>query len=88
MAAGVGGGRAFNFSLDVARRQAWQAAERLHPLDPEGRQRYRQQLDQLVSVLAYLITRPSRFLRPALWLACAAEQHDPTVVVDALLDYE
>ena len=45
VAAGVGGGRAFNFSLDVARRQAWQASERLYPLDPAGRQRYRQQLD-------------------------------------------
>ena len=40
------------------------------------------------SVLAYLITRPSGFLRPALWLARRAEQHDPTVVVDALLDDE
>ncbi len=68
--------------------QAWQAAERLHPLDAEGRRRYRQQLDDLVSVLAYLITRPSGFLRPALWLARRAEQHDPTVVVDALLDDE
>jgi hypothetical protein len=88
VAAGVGGGRAFNFSLDVARRQPWQAAERLYPLDAEGRDRYRQQLDQLVSVLAYLITRPSGFLRPALWLARRAEQHEPTVVVDALLDDE
>ena len=33
----LGGGRAFNFSLDRARDQAWQTAVRLRPLDHDGR---------------------------------------------------
>ncbi|MBW3575837.1 MAG: hypothetical protein KY450_13520 [Actinobacteria bacterium] len=84
-AATVGGGRAFNFSLRHARRQAWGAAERLHPLDRSGRQAYGVELDRLVSVLAYLVSRPPVPLRPLAWLARRLEERDPGAVVDALL---
>jgi hypothetical protein len=79
------GGRAFNFSLRRARHQAWEAAEHLHRLDGEGRQRYAAQLDQLVAVLAYLITHPAWPLRPLVWTASRLEQHDPVKVIAALL---
>ena len=58
MVAAVGGGRVFNFSLRAACAQAWSAAERLYALDDEQQREYVAELDELVSVLAYLITRP------------------------------
>ena len=84
-AAALGGGRAFNFSLRAARRQAWGAAERLHPLDDAGRAAYAAELDRLVSVLAYLVTRPPVAARPFVWLARRLEEQDPLVVTTALL---
>jgi hypothetical protein len=80
-----GGGRVFNFSLRVARAQAWQAAERMYPLSTDGRRAYRAELDRLVPVLAYLITRPSPALRPALALARRLEERDTATVVTAML---
>lgn len=56
--AALGGGRLFNFSLRVARRQAWSAAERMSALDAAGRAVYVRQLDDMVCVLAYLATQP------------------------------
>jgi hypothetical protein len=84
-AASIGGGRLFNFSLVVARRQAWDAAQRIYPLDAAGRQRYGTELDGLVSVLAYLITRPPLAAMPFLCAARLFEQHDPKKVTTALL---
>jgi hypothetical protein len=84
-AASIGGGRLFNFSLVVARRQAWDAAERIYPLGPADRQRYEQELDRLVCVLAYLITKPPVAARPLLWLARRLEEHDPRKVTTSLL---
>jgi hypothetical protein len=84
-AASLGGGRLFNFSLVVARRQAWDAALRIYPLGPADRQQYEKDLDQLVCVLAYLITKPPLAARPALWLARKLEEHDPKKVTAALL---
>ncbi len=81
----LGGGRAFNFSLDRARDQAWQTAVRLRPLDPDPRARETAALDRLVSVLAYLITKPSA---PASWLVPIArrlEDRDPRDVTRQLL---
>ncbi len=63
-AARLGGGKAFNFSLTVARARAWQAAEAMYPLSAGGRLAYVEELDKLVSVLSFLITRPSPVLRP------------------------
>jgi hypothetical protein len=84
-AAALGGGRIFNFSLRVARRQAWEAAERMYALEPEDYEQYVLELDRLVSVLAFLITRPlfpaSTFVR----IARSFEEHDPGAVAKALL---
>jgi hypothetical protein len=80
-----GGGRAFNFSLTVARRRAWDAAVRLHGLDAGARRADVAELDRLVRVLAYLVTKPSA---PASWLVPFArrlEQRDPPTVTRSLL---
>jgi hypothetical protein len=84
-AARLGGGRAFNFSLRLARERAWQAAEAMYPLSADGRRAYAEELDRLVSVLALLITRPSAVARPFLYLARHLEEHDTTKVVAAML---
>lgn len=85
-AAALGGGRLFNFSLQAARSQAWAAAQRLSRIeDDTARRLYLLELDRLVSVLSYLITRPGVALTPLLWLARRAEEHDPPTVVAALL---
>ena len=84
-AASCGGGRLFNFSLRVARSQAWGAAERLYPLDQAGRRDYVSELDRLVSVVAYLVTRPVFPVGLAVWLARRCEQRDPPAVTRMLL---
>jgi Family of unknown function (DUF5995) len=84
-AAVLGGGRLFHFSLRVARSQAWGTAERLHPLDEPGRRGLMREVDRLVSVLAYLITRPVFPLGVAVWLARRVEQRDAAAVTRALL---
>jgi hypothetical protein len=81
----LGGGNAFNFSLRAARAQAWQAATRMYTLSESGRRDYVGELDRLVSVLAYLITKPSPALRPFLGLASRLEEHDTNKVVAAML---
>lgn len=84
-AAALGGGRLFNFSLRVARDQAWGAAERLHGLDPAERVHYVQELDRLVSTLAYLVTRPALPVRVVLPVVRRFEVRDPRRVTTALL---
>jgi hypothetical protein len=84
-AARLGGGRAFNFSLRVARARAWQAASAMYALSPDARRAYADELDRLVSVIAFMITRPSPVLRPLLGLARRLEEHDTTKVVTAML---
>ncbi len=84
-AARLGGGHAFNFSLAMARARAWQAATAMYPLPAEGRRTYAAQLDRLVSVLAFQITRPTPVLRSLFSLARRLEEHDATKVVTALL---
>ena len=85
LAATAGGGRLFNFSLDEARSQAWGAAERLWPLDADGRRAYVAELDRLVCVLAYLITRPVFPLSLAVPALRCLEQRDPVKVTQVLL---
>lgn len=78
-------GRLFNFSLAAARDQAWRAALRLHVLDGEARAAAAAELDRLVRVLAYLVTRPGR---PASWLVAIArrlEDRDAHRVTASLL---
>lgn len=79
-AAALGGGRAFNFSLRVARSQAWSAAERLYPLGDSAREAYVAELDRLVSLLAYLITRPGPVASVLVRLARRLEERDVTVI--------
>lgn len=86
MAAAAGGGRLFNFSLVRARQQSWLAAERMWALDPAGRAQYIGELDRLVTVLAYLITRPGFPVSVALRGLRLLEQRDPRKVTNALLD--
>lgn len=82
----LGGEQLFNFSLRAARRQAWAAAECLAGLpDDAARERYRVELDDLVSVVAYLATQPPLVARPLLWLARRLEEPDPAIVTAALL---
>ena len=87
-AAMAGGGRLFNFSMRAARAQAWGAAERLYPLDEAGRRAYVRELDRLVSILAYMVTRPMFPMGLALWLARRFEQQDPRTVTRTLLSTE
>lgn len=84
-AARLGGGRLFNFSLHVARDQAWGASRRLLPLDAAGRAAYMRELDELVSVLAYLVTRPAFPASVVVPLLRRLEQRDPVAVTRALL---
>ena len=84
-AAMFGGGRLFNFSMRTARSQASGAAERLYPLDETGRREYMRELDRLVSILAYMITRPMFPMGWAVWLARRFEQRDPRAVTRVLL---
>jgi hypothetical protein len=87
-AAALGGGRAFHFSLRTARAQAWDAARRLHPMTAEERRAYVRELDRLVSVLAYLITRPAFPASLLVPVARRLEERDPSVVITALLGDE
>jgi hypothetical protein len=85
IAAARGGGRLFNFSLGAARDQAWRFAERTYPLTTDERAREAAVLDDLVRVLAYMITTPGR---PVGWLAPVGrwlETDDPRQVTRDLL---
>ena len=84
-ASGIGGADAFNFSLRVAREQAWRAAVAMHTLDDLGLRNYQAELDRLVTVLAYQVTRPPRFVRPLVWLARRFEDDDAPSVTRTLL---
>jgi hypothetical protein len=87
VAAAWGGGRLFDFSLGVARDQAWSAAERLHRLEPDARAADVRELDRLVCVLARMVAAPGR---PASWAVAAGrrlETSDPSVVTRQLLGH-
>jgi hypothetical protein len=84
-AAMLGGRHLFNFSMRRARSQAWRASELLHERDTAQREEYVRDLDRLVSVLAYLITRPVLPMNLVVWLARRFEQHDPRLVTQRLL---
>lgn len=85
VAAGLGGGQLFHFSLGRARAEAWGAAERLWVLDDVGRRSYVAELDRLVAALAYLITRPRRPLSLVTPLLRRLEDRQPRRVTAALL---
>ncbi|MGY6500815.1 MAG: DUF5995 family protein [Acidimicrobiales bacterium] len=83
--ASIGGGDAFNFSLRVAREQAWRSAVAMRHLDDAGLRSHAGELDRLVAVLAHHITRPPRPARPVLAVLRRFEDDDPAVVVPRLL---
>jgi hypothetical protein len=83
--AALGGGRAFNFSLRTARAQAWSSAQRLYRLDDQQLGKDVADLDELVSVLAYLITRPPIPVAVFAFFARFLEQRDPLRVTAGLL---
>jgi hypothetical protein len=84
-AVALGGGRVFNFSLDAARAQAWSAAERFYAANDEQARTEVAALDELVSVIAYLITRPPIVVAVPAWFVRRLEQHNPRIVTAALL---
>lgn len=84
-AATLGGGLLFNFSMRWARSTAWESAERLEPLDADERREYVHQLDDWVSTLAYLITRPSLPVALLARIGRRLEMHDPVLVTRVLL---
>jgi hypothetical protein len=84
-AAVFGGRQLFDFSLQVARRRAWDAAVRMHALDDAGRAAYVAELDELVRVLAYLVANPGPVSRLGVRLGRRCEQHDPRTVTTQLL---
>ena len=83
--AALGGGTVFNFSLQVARDRAWQAAERLFAMDDDAQRAYLEELDEAVSVVAYLVTRPSLPVEILVRVARRFEPHDARRVIAALL---
>lgn len=85
VAANIGGGQLFNFSLRTARDTAWATATRLHAASPGGRAAEVGALDELVAVLAYLLTRPVWFVRPIVAVLRHLEARDPVVVTRSLL---
>jgi Family of unknown function (DUF5995) len=85
LAVGLGGGRLFNFSLTAARDQAWRFATAQYPLDPPDRRRRATDLDELVRVLAYLVTRPTWPINWLVPLARRLENDDPVEVTRQLL---
>jgi hypothetical protein len=84
-AAVFGGRQLFDFSLQVARRRAWDAAVRMHALDDAGRAAYVVELDRLVRVLAYLVANPGPVSRLGVALGRRCEEHDPRTVTRRLL---
>jgi hypothetical protein len=83
--AALGGGKLFNFSLRAARAQAWRAGVYLAGLDAAGQARYLSELDELVAVLAYLVTRPGFPVSLLVPLARRLETRRPATVTAALL---
>ena len=84
-AAVLGGGRLFDFSLQVARRRAWEAAVRMHALDDTARAAYAEELDRLVRVLAYMIVHPGPVSSVGVALGRRCEERDPRAVTRKLL---
>jgi hypothetical protein len=83
--AATGGGRLFNFSLRAARSQAWRAAVRLSGETEAERRDDVAVLDEMVAVLAYLVTRPSPPFRWLVPILRRLETREPVAVTLALL---
>lgn len=82
-----GGGRLFDFSLERARDQAWATAEHIHGLDAEKRHDHADELDRIVSAIAYVVTTPSKPIRWLLTIPRWLESDDPSEVTRKLLGH-
>ena len=73
-----------NFSIRVARDEAWRAAVTLATAGPERRDELVDSLDRRVAVLARLVATPGGLLQRAVDLVAASESDDVAAVIDAL----
>ena len=84
----VGGGEddeVLNFSVKVARDEAWSQALTLAPVDdPTRRQAMVDSLDRRVAVLGKLVATPGSLLQRAVDVVGATESDDAVAVLDAL----
>ncbi|MEA2931418.1 MAG: hypothetical protein QOI56_203 [Actinomycetota bacterium] len=83
----VGGGaddEVLNFSLRVARADAWHQAVTLAHLDPGRRAGAIDALDRKAAVLARLVAQPGGILERAVDVVAFAESDDLVAVIDAL----
>ena len=84
-AAVLGGGRLFDFSLQMARHRAWEAAVRMHALADDDRAEYAVELDRLVRVLAYMVVHPGPVSSLGVAVGRRCEERDPRAVTRKLL---
>jgi hypothetical protein len=84
-AAVLGGGRLFDFSLQMARCRAWEAAVRMHALADDDRAEYAVELDRLVRVLAYMVVHPGPVSSLGVAVGRRCEERDPRAVTRKLL---
>jgi uncharacterized protein DUF5995 len=73
-----------NFSIRVARDEAWSAAVTLATAGAERRDELVDSLDRRVAVLARLVATPGGLLQRAVDLVAASESDDVVAVIDAL----
>jgi hypothetical protein len=73
-----------NFSIRVAREEAWSAAITLATAGTERRDELVDSLDRRVAVLARLVANPGGLLQRAVDLVAASESDDVVAVIDAL----
>jgi Family of unknown function (DUF5995) len=73
-----------NFSIRVAREEAWTAAVTLATGGSERREELVDSLDRRVAVLARLVATPGGLLQRAVDLVAASESDDVVAVIDAL----
>jgi uncharacterized protein DUF5995 len=73
-----------NFSIRVARDEAWSAAVTLATADSQRRDELVDSLDRRVAVLARLVATPGGLLQRAVDLVAASESDDVAAVIDAL----
>lgn len=85
VASWAGADRVFHFSLTTARDQAWRSAVRIHPKNPPDRAEDAAELDDLVAVLAYLVTQPTVPFGWLVPLVRRLETRDPAAVSRQLL---
>jgi hypothetical protein len=76
--------RMLNFSIGVAREEAWTEAVSLATAAPDRREQLVDSLDRRVAVLGRLVATPGGLLQRAVELVAASESDDVVAVIDAL----